>query len=317
MSNVEKRKKLAAMLKGNDAMKIGSKNKLKRIALISVAAAVSAACSPLPVYAAALPEKSVKVIYTGDGSTTTVGVENAQNLDTFLNLMPNASTKPQEIYVVNKSSKQMKVYFQAVSANGQNAAVDLLQELDLKITFQMDDTGAETVLYDGKASGNASNASTNSKQVTDITKRIPLGFVYGKTTSGVLRATLTAPETMDNTFANANASIDWVFQFELADPTKPGGGGGGGGGGGTPVSTGVDGTATSIPTESISPDSTPQGGPAISAVPITEVIPNENVPLSKPPKTGESSAFLWIALVAALVGCIGFVASRGRMKSSK
>ena len=52
MSNVEKRKKLAAMLRGNDAMKNNMFIKLNRIALISIAVATLMACSSLTAFAA-------------------------------------------------------------------------------------------------------------------------------------------------------------------------------------------------------------------------------------------------------------------------
>jgi lipopolysaccharide/colanic/teichoic acid biosynthesis glycosyltransferase len=76
MCNVEKREKLAAMLRGNDAMKNIISKKVNRIALISIAAAALMVCSPLTVFAAnsSANDTKTKVIYTGDGTTKSVEV---------------------------------------------------------------------------------------------------------------------------------------------------------------------------------------------------------------------------------------------------
>lgn len=320
MCSAEKRKKLAAILKGNDAMKISSMKKSKRIALISVAAAMLAVCSPVSAFATGQSQQA-KVIYTGNGSTATVAVENADNLTAFRGLMPNGTTAPQEIVVQNNSSKQMMVYFQALPANAEGqaaptqAVMDLLNELDLKITFKLDASSPEMTLYNGKASGKTPDTVNPGTQKDITTAQIPLGYVYENSTSGALTATLHAPETMDNAFADASAAIRWVFQFQLADPTHNGGGGGGGGGGANAPGGAV--ISSLPPVESIAPESIPQGGPASSSPTSSpESIPNESVPLSKPPKTGETPVYLWIVLVAALAACAVFVAARGKTKSS-
>ena len=289
-------------------MKISSMKKSKRIALISVAAAMLAVCSPVSAFATGQSDQQVTVTYTGDGSTTTVDVENP---NTFEDLMPNAPAKLQNFVIQNDSSKQMTVYFQALPANASDSTVDLLNELDLTVTFKMDDDSQTQTLYSGKASGKVGTGSQ-----TDITTaKIPLGYVYGKSKSGNITAALSAPETMDNTYAKASAAIRWVFQFQLADPTHNGGGGGGGGGGANAPGDAV--ISSLPPVESIAPESIPQGGPASSSPTSSpESIPNESVPLSKPPKTGETPVYLWIVLVAALAACAVFVAARGKTKSS-
>ncbi len=289
-------------------MKNHQNKNVNRIALISIAAAVLMVCSPLTAFAAeATP---AKVIYTGDGSTTTVAVEDAENLNTFANLMPNQSTSPQNITIQNKSSKTMQVYFRAepsASVSNQAASQKLLDTLILTVTFKMDDKSDVQTLYQGPASGKTSAADL-------VTAPISLGYVYGNSDSGKLSATLTAPETMGNEFQNINANIKWVFQFYLTDPSHHDNGGGGGGrgnaGGGTAVS------AVTVPTESIAPESTPQGGPSVAPI-GTEPVPNDDIPLSKPPKTGESPIHLWIVLVVALAACAVFVAVRGKVTPAR
>lgn len=298
-------------------MKISSMKKSKRIALISIAAALIAVCSPVSAFA---DGPVAKVIYTGNGTTSAVDVPDVGTLDAFEGLMPNGPAKSQDIEIWNNSNKRMMVYFQAIPSNA-SSAVDLLNELDLTVTFKMDDDSQTQILYSGKASGNKSNPvdPSNSHQVTNIlaasTAKIPLGYVDKNSQSGKITATLSAPETMDNTFADASAAIKWVFQFQLADPTHNGGGGGGGGGGANAPGNTV--ISSLPPVESLAPESIPQGGPASSSPTSSpESIPNESVPLSKPPKTGETPIYLWIVLVAALVACAVFVAARGKTKSS-
>ncbi len=299
MSNVEKRKKLAAMLRGNDAMKNNMFIKLNRIALISIAVAALMACSSLTAFAAQATPSSetpppVMVTYNGNG--TTVAVENAYNLNTFKDLMPNSTTKAQAIVIRNNSSKQMQAYFKAVPAaadSNTEITSSLLDTLILKVTFVKEGTTTEQVLYEGPASG-----KTQTTPVQDIvTAPISLGYLYGNSTSGVISATLTAPETMGNQFQLASAKITWEFQFQGANPSSSGGGGGGGGGG-TVSDT------SSQPPESIGTESTPQGGP-VSSAPAPETIVNGDVPLSNPPKTGENPALQWG--IVALAVTAGFI----------
>jgi LPXTG-motif cell wall-anchored protein len=309
ISNVEKRKKLAAMLRGNDAMKNDMFIKLNRIALISIAVAALMACSPLTAFAAvssALPaDTSTKVIYNGNGTTKSVTVQNADNLDTFKDLMPNGTTKPQNIVIQNKSAKKMQVYFRAVptadNTNNETSQL-LLNTLNLKITFKMDNNTAPQTLYEGLASG-----KTGATTVKDIvTNPISLGYVYENSDSGVISATLSAPETMGNQFHLSSAKIIWEIQFELANPTNPGGNSGGGGGTISEVS--------SQPTENIDTESTPKIAPASSS-PATETIVNGDVPLSKPPKTGENAILPFSLLAIAVVAGLVFVITKRKMKA--
>jgi len=302
MCNVEKRKKLAAMLRGNDAMKNYKMIKLNRIALISIAAAALMACSSVTAFAAdsstLSADTSTRVIYTGNGTTTTtVEVKKPDDLNTFKNLMPGGSTNPQNITIENQSGKKMRVYFKAnpTDITSQN----VLDALDLKITFKMDDNSVPQTLYEGPASGKAGRTT-----VSDIvTQQVSLGYVYEKSTSGVLSATLTAPETMDNQYQLAKANIQWVFKFELADPINslPHNNGGGGN------------TIQPTPLESIGTESTPQAEPTVpSAAP--EEIPNEDVPLSNPPKTGQDATVIWVVLALAITAFIVFAITRVKMK---
>ena len=305
MCNVEKRKKLAAMLRGNDAMKNYKMVKLNRIALISIAAAALMACSSVTAFAAdsstLSADTSTRVIYTGNGTTTTtVEVKNADDLDTFKNLMPGDSTNPQNIIIENQSSQNMRVYFNAEPTD--LSAQNVLDALQLKITFKMDDKSTPLTLYDGPASGKAGNAAGTA---SDIVTKQSLGYVYGKSTSGVLSATLTAPETMDNQYQLAKANIKWVFQFELADPISslPHNNGGGGGGN----------TIQPTPLESIGTESVPQAEPTVSSA-APEEIANEDVPLSNPPKTGQDATVIWIVLALAISALIVFTITRIKMK---
>jgi len=313
MSNVEKRKKLAAMLRGNDAMKNNMFIKLNRIALISIAVATLMACSSLTAFAAQTTssETSQPVMVTYNGSGTTVAVDYANNLDTFRDLMPNSTTKAQKMVIRNNSSKQMQAYFRAVPAaadSNTEITASLLDTLILKVTFVKEGTTTEQVLYEGPASG-----KTQTTPVQDIvTAPISLGYLYGNSTSGVISATLTAPETMGNQFQLASAKITWEFQFQGANPSSSGGGGGNGGGGGTVSDT------SSQPPESIGTESTPQGGP-VSSTPAAETIVNGDVPLSNPPKTGENPALQWgIVALAVTAGFILVMTKRKiRMDSNK
>lgn len=298
-------------------MKNNKYKKVNRIALISIAAAALMACSSLTAYAAdsstSAADTRTKVVYTGDGTTTsTVAVENAENLDAFKNLMPGGSTKPQEITIQNKSGQNMQVYFRAEPTAGENntaIAQKLLEELQLKITFKMDDGSATQTLYQGPASGKLGTTT-----VTDIvSKQISLGYVYGKSDSGILSATLTAPETLKNQYQLSTANINWNFQFQLADPIASvphNGGGGHGGNGGTPIA----GTESTVSTEVIGTDSTPQVGPTGSSSFVQEDIPNESVPLSRPPKTGQDAAFLWMVIAGAAVAIVVFAVARRKIK---
>ncbi len=285
-------------------MKKFNLKKLNRIALVSFLAAAFLACNSITAYAASAADTRTKVVYTGGGTSSSIAVENAENLDAFKGLMPGGTTKPQNITIANKGSQNARVYFQAQPSDlsGQN----VLQALQLKITFKMDDSSGEKVLYEGPASGTsgkaADSANSGDKHVTDATKQIPLGFVYANSETGVISATLTAPETMDNEYRNAQAAIKWIIQFETDSinsiPHNNNGGGGGGGGG------------TNIATESIAEDSTPQVGP--SSAP--EEIPNEDTPLSNPPKTGQDASVLWGAAALAAAACAVFALTRRKIQ---
>lgn len=278
--------------------------KLNRIALTSFVAAAFLACNALTAYAASAADTRTMVVYTGGGTSSSVDVINADNLDAFKDLMPGGTTKPQNITIANKDSQKVRVYFQAQPSD--SSGKNVLQALQLKVTFKLDDSSGEQVLYEGPASGTsgkaADPANSADKHVTDATKQIPLGFIYGNTETGVISATLTAPETMGNEYQNAQADIKWIFQFE-ADSTGSiphnGGGGGGGGGGGT-----------NIATESIAENPTPQAGP--SSAP--EEIPNEDIPLSNPPKTGQNPATLWGAAALAAAACAVFALTRKKIR---
>lgn len=280
--------------------------KLNRIALISIAVAALMACSSLTAFAAQATPSSetpppVMVTYNGNG--TTVAVENAYNLNTFKDLMPNSTTKAQAIVIRNNSSKQMQAYFKAVPAaadSNTEITSSLLDTLILKVTFLKEGASTEQVLYEGPASG-----KTKTAPVQDIVSApISLGYLYGNSTSGVISATLTAPETMGNQFQLASAKITWEFQFQGADPSSSGGGGGGG----TVSDT------SSQPAESIGTESTPQAGP-VSSTPATETIVNGDVPLSNPPKTGENAALQWSILAVALTAGFVFVITKRKMKT--
>lgn len=240
--------------KGYEAMR---KNKRLpvRVAAGFLALALTAVLLPANCLAASA-NIPAKVVYTGDGTTKSVQTLNAANLDTFWNLMPGGSTAPQNIVVENRSSRNMGVYFQAQAADDKTAG--LLSELQLKVTFKMDDGSAVQTLYDGPASGKSGTSA-----VSDIvTSPIRLGYVYGNSTSGVISAVLIAPETMQNRFELAQSTLKWTLQFELASP---------------PVSS---------KPESIGEESTPLVPPSSSKTP-GEPIPDEGVPLS-PPKTGQN-----------------------------
>lgn len=299
------------------------RRKVNRIALISVAAAVLLAGSPVTAFAA--EQTPVKVTYTGNGATQTVLVENADNLDAFTGLMPSGSTKPQEFVIQNNSAKQMRVYFQAqpgaVPVGKADTAQKLLDTLQLNITFKMDDNSAVQTLYSGPASGKTGSKETDAKEKTvsqDIaTSEIPLGFVYGNSQSGKLTATLTAPETMGNEFQDAAAQIKWDFQFELADSPSSGGGNSGGGDHHHDGGSGIEAASIVLP-ESIPEESTPQVGvssSSSSSVKPSEPIPEEGTPLSKPPKTGETPVVLYLAVILALIACVVFVAAHKKSKS--
>lgn len=281
MCNVEKQKILAAMLRGNDAMKTIISQKAKRIALISIAVSVLMVCSPLTVFAANAPDTRTKVVYTGDGTTKSVQVLNAENLDTFQNLMPGGSTKAQEIIIQNKAKQKMKVYFYAEPAvNGADAAQSkkLLDTLKLQITFKMDDSSAVKTLYEGPASGK--NGAAASSMASDVTANpILLGYVYGNSESGVISAKLTAPETVDNELQGASAKIKWVMQFELLDPVV------------------------------ISDNSVPLTPPASN-------VPENPTPLS-PPATGDTrtSSYVWIS--AAVIVLASSVVLVMRLQNKK
>lgn len=201
-----------------------------------------AACS-----AGTVPE----VIYAGDGTTSEVQTLNAANLDTFRNLMPGESTAHQDIQVENKSAQNMNVYFQAQPSDSTTAK--LLDALQLKVTFKMAD-GSEKTLYSGPASGkNGTSQQSDFPKKDIVTSPVRLGYVYGNSTSGIISASLAAPETMTDEYENTQANLKWTLEFE------------------------------NIPAESIGNESTPLAPPGSGK------IPNAGVPLSNPPKTGQSS----------------------------
>lgn len=304
-------------------------HKLNRIAFVSVTAAVFLACNSATAFAAgssASPSSSssssaetgaAKVVYSGNGTTKTVTVEHADDLDTFKDLMPGGSTQPQNIIVANQSSKKMEVYFQATPTEPENQK--LLDALQLKITFRMDDTASEQTLYSGPASGKSGDTSGQ----TDIaTNPVRLGYVYGNSESGVISAVLTVPETMGNQYASAQANLKWSLVFELDDSSSSRSGGGGGGGGG-----GNEGGNPSAPSsgEVINPESTPEAGPVSSSSTANpssgsssgsssgpEQITDDGVPLSRPPKTGQNPLDLWILILAAAVSLAVFLVFRAK-----
>ena len=262
----------------------------KRIALISIAAAALMVCSPLTAFAAnTTSDTRTKVVYAGDGTTKTVQVLNADNLDTFMNLMPGGTTKAQQITIQNKCSQKMKVYFLA-EPTAEDAAISpkLLEKLQLQVTFKMDDNSASKVLYNGPASGKTA-AAASSALTNDVTDSILLGYVYGNSESGLISATLTAPEDMDNQYQAAKANIKWVMQFELLEP------------------------------EVISDNSVPLVNPS-SKVPDKPTVISENpIPLS--PVTGDTQTrtYVWIlaAVIVVAVCVIAVMRIQNRKSSSK
>lgn len=275
--------------------------------MAAVTAAAFAVCSSVQIFAVGSSSAAApaNVIYTGDGTTKSVRVENAENLDTFKNLMPGGSTGAQQIVIANRSSKNMTVYFQAVPTD--TTSQKLLDELQLTVTFMLSQDSAPQTLYSGPASG-----AKGTTDVKDIAANpIRLGFVYGNTESGVISAVLSAPEKMGNEYQLAQANLKWVLQFELADvPADHGGGGGGGdGGGGGGGGYGPD-SAAAVSAESISPDSTPLAEPSSKPSP-PENVPEDEVPLSNPPKTGQDPGYLIpVAALAAVSGIAVFAAGR-------
>jgi hypothetical protein len=290
------------VLKGYDAMRSFEFIKPGRAALLSVLLSALVALLPAGAFAASSDDDEVTVAYTGNGSTSTVQVLNAENLDTFKNLMPGGSTQPQNIVIQNRSSVKMNVYFQAKPTDSESAA--LLEELQLTVTFKMDDSAAEKTLYQGPASGK--NGTTGTKDITS--SLIKLGYIYGNSTSGVISAVLTAPETMGNEYQSSQSSIEWVVQFERT----PSGGGGGDGGGTT--------STDSNPPESIGPESTPAAGPSSAASSQTsgtgENIPAEGIPLSPPPKTGQNVLFPVIISAGAGISLLVFLIARRKASQS-
>ncbi len=269
------------------------------------------------------PRSVAAVAYAGDGFTRTVRVEGAENLDTFRGLMPGGSTEPQKIVVRNESGKKMGVYFRAQPKD--DAAAGLLDVLQLTVTFKMDGDSKERTLYQGPASGKTGTAAGTGDI---ITAPIRLGYVYGNSTSGEISAVLTAPKGMGNTYQSAQAEIGWALQFELASDggggDHDGGGGnhgGGGGSGGTP--------ASSTPPESIGDESVPkaepssgggsssESGPASgtpsrrdSDAPSGENVPDGDVPLSSPPKTGQDRMLPVLVCAAAAASLLVFAVAK-------
>ncbi|XOQ49607.1 MAG: Cell surface protein [Eubacteriales bacterium] len=285
--------------------------KWNRIALISIAVAALTVCSSLTAFAAAAVSP-IKVIYNGNGAASQSVSVNPTVLNTFTNLMPGQTTDRQDILIQNNSSQKIQVYFRAdpmADISNQEISKELLDTLILKITFKLDENTAEQTLYEGPASG-----KTGTKDI--VTNPIALGYVYGNSTSGVISATLTVPPTMGNQFQKALAKIAWNVQFDVSSPSSntPGGGGGGGhgyGGGGTePVAVPEN--------ESIDPDAIPHTGPESSSpsssAPV-EIIGNDDIPLSHPPKTGENAFYLWLVVIAALTAAMVFLITRRKIKA--
>jgi hypothetical protein len=181
--------------------------------------------------------------------------------------MPGGTTNPQDIVIQNKSSQKMKVYFSAEPSENKEAkeqSLKLLEALQLEVTFKMDDNSKVQTLYKGPASGK--NGTTT---VSDIVANpILLGYVYGNSESGVISATLTAPETMGNEFQNASANIKWIIKFELMDPVVI--------------------SENSVPLE-----------------PPTSKIPENPTPLS--PVTGDTTNFTYVWILAGVVVLAGSV----------
>ncbi|QEY34569.1 LPXTG cell wall anchor domain-containing protein [Caproiciproducens galactitolivorans] len=285
--------------------------KWNRIALISIAVAALTVCSSLTAFAAAATSP-IKVIYSGNSTASQSVSVNPTVLNTFTDLMPGQTTDRQDILIQNNSSQKIQVYFHAdptANISNQEISKKLLDTLILKITFKLDDNTAEQTLYEGPASG-----KTGTKDI--VTNPIALGYVYGNSTSGVISATLTVPQTMGNQFQKALAKIAWNIQFDVPSPSSntPGGGGGGGhggyGGGGTePVAVPEN--------ESIDPDSIPHTGPESSSPSSSavEIIGNDDIPLSHPPKTGENAFYLWLVVIAALTAAMVFLITRRKIKS--
>jgi hypothetical protein len=259
------------MLRGNDAMKNIISKKGKRIALISIAAAALIVCSPLTAFAAnTASDTKTKVVYAGDGTTKTVQVLNADNLDTFMNLMPGGTTKVQQITIQNKCSQKMKAYFHAEPTGTAETAISqkLLDKLQLQISFKMDDNSAEKVLYNGSASGKT-GATASSAVTNDVTNQILLGYVYGNAQSGLISATLTAPEDMDNQYQAAKANIKWVMQFELLEP------------------------------EVVSDNSVPLVNPPSNSPDKPTIVSENPIPLS--PVTGDTQTRTYVWILAAVI----------------
>lgn len=260
-------------------MKHLNHKKRNRIALISLAAAMLVAGSSFTAFAAA--RQPVYVTYAEQGNSLSVSAP--ETMDIFKNIVPGQTTDPQDIVVRNRGSKKMRVYFQAQPGTDTQKAKALLDTLNLEITFQADENSAKKVLYSGHASGKSGTAG-----VADIvTDKLLLGTVNANSETGTISAVIRAPSTMGNEFQSAAAEVKWVLQLEAVTP----------------------------PPESIGDESTPLVNP--SSAPA-ESIGEEPTPLTppdltKPPKTGQDSQFLWIVLIVALVSVVAFIAVREKI----
>lgn len=204
-------------------MKSFIKQKLNRIALISLAASALVVGSSLNVFAA--DHQPANVTYNATSKAVEI---QSGSLDAFKNLMPGGKTAAQEIVIRNTDSKKINVYFKAEPSADTSIAKELLDTLILEVNFKTDDNSAVRTLYKGPASG----ISESGKNI--VADKILLGYIKEKSESGFISATLEAPKTMGNKFSSAQTSIKWVLQFEVADPAV----------------------------ESIPPESTPLGGPS-------------------------------------------------------
>ncbi|NLJ32076.1 MAG: hypothetical protein GX424_10835 [Clostridiales bacterium] len=272
---------IAVMLKkGFDAMKYLNVKKSKRIALISLAASLLFMSAGPSLTSFAAVQNPVYVTYNGTANTLQAGDSGA----IFQGLMPGGTSDQQNVVIRNQSSNKMRVYFQAQPGTDTEKVKALLDTLVLNVTFKMDDGSSTKVLYQGPASGKTGTADI-------VTDQILLGTVNANSETGIISASIHAPETMGNEFASATANLQWVLQLEAVA---------------SPESIGEESTPlvnpSSTPAESIGEESTPQASPT---------------DLTQPPKTGQDPRFIWIVLIAALVSVAAIVIVQGKRRSAQ
>lgn len=181
------------------------------------------------------------------------------------------------------SNQRLQVYMRILPRQQDAIKDELLEKITMKVSI------GDTVIYQGKVTGKAYGTGTNLRELVPLCYLQP-GASQTVQVELMLDPGITCdPVTGACIYADQLTKIDWEFLVQAQNDNTPGGGGPGDPGGGSPGNPGGGSPGGNPPTVITETD-----------VPLTTMIPDEEVPLAiLLPKTGDNSYVTILAVISA------------------